>query len=72
MTSSRGAVQAGGYPLIDELVVGAGEPPAGQADRSGVEIRPACGRREQAAGITDVRDLRRWYRVSHDLNLPLE
>ena len=65
-------VQADGGPLVDELVIGVREPPAGQADRSGVEVRPARGRREQVAGITDTRGLRRRYRVRHDLNLPLQ
>ena len=62
-------VQAVGCPLIDERAVGLRQPPARQADRSGTEVRPARGRREQAASSTDAR-LRRWSRTGHDLNLP--
>ena len=51
-------------------MIGVREPPAGEPDRGGVEVRAARGRREQAAGITDARRLRCWYRVGHDLNLP--
>ena len=49
-------VEAGGCPLVDELVVGVGEPSAGEADRGSVEVRRGLRRREQATSVADVRD----------------